>query len=63
MVKKGILALVGDSTNIFNKDYSLSEGELGRNLEKLISKYTENLIIVTTFASNIARLVSLVNAG
>ena len=61
--KKGILALVGDSTNIFHKDHSVSEGELGRNLEKLLCKYTDKFIIVTTFASNVARLLSLVNAA
>jgi ribonuclease J len=61
--KSNILALVGDSTNIFQKEHSGSEGELGRNLEKLLCRYPSNMIIVTTFASNIARLVSLVKAA
>ncbi|WP_236870142.1 ribonuclease J [Candidatus Bandiella numerosa] len=61
--KSGILALVGDSTNIFHKKHSDSEGELGRNLEKLLCDYPNNMIVVTTFASNIARLLSLVNAA
>ncbi|MSO13443.1 ribonuclease J [Rickettsiales endosymbiont of Trichoplax sp. H2] len=61
--KKGILALVGDSTNIFHKDHSVSEGELGRNLEKLLCTHTGKLIIITTFASNVARLLSMVNAA
>ena len=61
--KSGILALVGDSTNIFHKKHSGSEGELGRNLEKLLCDYPNNMIVVTTFASNIARLLSLVNAA
>ena len=59
----GILALVGDSTNVFQKEHSGSEGDLGRNLEKLLSQYPCNMIIVTTFASNVARLASLVKAA
>jgi ribonuclease J len=58
-----ILAMVGDSTNIFNKDHSGSEGDLGRNLNKLIVENSKNLIIVTTFASNVARLQSIAYAA
>ena len=54
---------MGDSTNIFHKDHSVSEGELGRNLEKLLCTHTGKLIIITTFASNVARLLSMVNAA
>lgn len=61
--ESGILALVGDSTNIFQKDHSRSEGELGRNLTKLLFNYSDSMIVVTTFASNVARLVSLVKAA
>lgn len=61
--KSNILALVGDSTNIFHKEHSGSEGDLGRNLEKLLCSYPKNMIIVTTFASNVARLLSLIKAA
>ena len=60
--QSGVLALIGDSTNIFLKEHSGSEGKLGKNLEKLLYQ-SNNLIIVTTFASNIARLVSLTQAA
>jgi len=60
---KGVLALVGDSTNIFHKKRFKSEGDLGRNLKVILGKYTNNLVLVTTFASNIARLVSLIKAA
>lgn len=56
--ENGILALIGDSTNIFNEDYSGSEGELKNSLYKLIKEAT-GTIVVTTFASNVARLDAL----
>ena len=55
-----ILAMVGDSTNIFDKKHSGSEGKLRGSLEDLITKHRKGLIIVTTFASNVARLQSIV---
>jgi ribonuclease J len=59
----GILAMVGDSTNIFQSEHSGSEGDVGRSLEKLINKYSGKLIVLTTFASNVARLHSMCEAA
>ncbi len=59
---KGILALIGDSTNVFNNDSSGSEGNLRKSLTDLISGCSK-LVVVTTFASNIARLESLIFAA
>ena len=56
---EGILAMVSDSTNIFNPGSSGSEGELKISLTKLITRHSKGLIVVTTFASNIARLKSI----
>lgn len=56
--KEGVLAMVGDSTNVFSAGVSGSEGELLKSLTKIISK-CENLVVVTTFASNVARIQSL----
>lgn len=55
---KNILALVCDSTNVFNDNASGSEGEVKRNLIK-VTKGLKNRILVTTFASNAARLQTL----
>lgn len=60
---EGVLAMVSDSTNIFNPGSSGSEGELRDSLTKLIQKYSKGMIIVTTFASNIARLHSISTAA
>lgn len=56
---EGILAMIGDSTNIFNHGTSGSEGELQDSLYKLISDYKHGMVVITTFASNIARLYAI----
>ena len=55
---KDILALVCDSTNVFNDKESGSEGDVKRNLID-VTKDLKNRILVTTFASNAARLQTL----
>lgn len=55
---KDILALVCDSTNVFNDKESGSEGDVKRNLIE-VTKDLKNRILVTTFASNAARLQTL----
>jgi ribonuclease J len=60
---EGVLAMVSDSTNIFNHGSSGSEGDLKESLTKLIKKHSSGLVVVTTFASNIARLKSVSEAA
>lgn len=60
---EGVLAMVSDSTNIFNSGSSGSEGELRESLTRLIKRQDKGMIIVTTFASNIARLHSISTAA
>ncbi|HEU4968086.1 ribonuclease J [Sphingomonas sp.] len=55
---KGILALVCDSTNVFNEDASGSEAAVREGLDAVISEATGR-VLVTTFASNAARLATL----
>lgn len=61
----GLLALVCDSTNIFVEDRSRSEGELRQSLADVIqtSCNKDGLIVITTFASNLARLCSIIQAA
>jgi ribonuclease J len=61
--KKGVLAMVSDSTNIFSEGHSGSEGALQNSLVELVGGIKEGLVIVTTFASNIARLYSIAKAA
>lgn len=60
--KEGILAMVCDSTNVFTPGTSGSEGQLRKSLTKQIKACT-NLVVVTTFASNITRLETVAKAA
>ena len=55
----GVLALVCDSTNVFNPEASGSEGEVRRGLLAEVEKHRGKRVLVTTFASNVARLQTL----
>ncbi|MEM8826417.1 MAG: ribonuclease J, partial [Pseudomonadota bacterium] len=55
---EGILALVGDSTNVFNKKASGSETGVRKALEKVV-KTQKGRVLVTTFASNAARVKTI----
>lgn len=56
---EGVLALVCDSTNVFNLQASGSEGEVYRGLLEEVGKHKGRRVLVTTFASNVARLQTL----
>ena len=56
---EGVLALVCDSTNVFNPEPSGSEGEVRRALLAEVAKHKGRRVLVTTFASNVARLQTL----
>jgi ribonuclease J len=56
---EGVLALVCDSTNVFNAASSGSEGEVYRGLLEEVHGHAGKRVLVTTFASNVARLQTL----
>nr|WP_218625092.1 ribonuclease J [Sphingomonas sp. dw_22] len=55
---QGILALVCDSTNVFNPEASGSEADVRTGLDEVIGA-AKGRVLVTTFASNAARLQTL----
>ncbi len=59
----GVLALVCDSTNVFNPEASGSEGDVYRGLLEEVAKHKNRRVLVTTFASNVARLQTLGNVA
>ncbi len=59
---EGILALVCDSTNAMSPGESGSEGSLRESLVKIISQCPK-MVVVTTFASNLARIDTLIHAA
>jgi ribonuclease J len=62
IAKDGIQALVCDSTNVFSQHPGRSESELPEEISKLISE-AKGLVAATTFASNVARVKTLAEAG
>ncbi len=56
--EEGVLAMVCDSTNVFNPSASGSEADVRRHLLELVGKETGR-VAITAFASNIARLETL----
>lgn len=55
---KGVLALVCDSTNVFRDQQYGAERDVRQNLIDLVKRYPKNRILITCFASNLARLES-----
>ena len=60
--EEGVLAMVGDSTNILDPGTSGSEAEVKDSLLELIGKL-DNRVVVTTFASNVARLQTAIKVA
>ena len=58
----GVLALACDSTNVFNSSPGRSEAVVGPEIRKLVGS-ASGMVVATTFASNIARLKTLAEAG
>jgi ribonuclease J len=55
---QGVLALVCDSTNVFNPEASGSEADVRKGLDEVVAGI-KGRVLVTTFASNAARLQTL----
>jgi ribonuclease J len=60
---RGVLALVCDSTNVFEPGVSGSEADVRKSLTELVKARPRGRIVVTTFASNVARLESVAKAA
>ncbi|WP_208347251.1 ribonuclease J [Pseudaestuariivita rosea] len=62
VAKPGVRALVCDSTNVFSGHAGRSESTVGPEIKKLVAGQ-KGMVIATTFASNIARVKTLAEAG
>lgn len=61
--KKGVLALLCDSTNAERPGYTMSESTVGKTFDSIFSDYSKQRIIVATFASNVDRVQQIVNSA
>lgn len=60
--KRGVLALLSDSTNAERPGYTPSESNVGHELEDIFRK-SEQRVVVATFASNVHRIQQIINAS
>jgi ribonuclease J len=59
---EGVLALVSDSTNILREGMSPSEADVATTMREIIGK-ASGRVVVTTFASNVARIRAVAEAA
>ena len=60
--KDGVKALICDSTNVFSPKPGRSEASVGPEITKLVQA-ASGMVVATTFASNVARVKTLAEAG
>lgn len=61
--KKGVLALLCDSTNAIRTGFTASERTVGRTFDAIFAEHKNNRIIVAAFASNVDRVQQIVNSA
>ena len=61
--KKGVLALMCDSTNAERPGFTASERTVGKTFDNLFSEHRSHRIIIATFASNVDRVQQIINSA
>lgn len=58
--KKGVLALMCDSTNAEREGFTKSERTVGHTFDMIFSEHTNQRLIIATFASNVDRVQQII---
>lgn len=61
--KKGVLALMADSTNVERPGFTPSEKTVGRTFDTLFAENKNSRLIIATFASNVDRVQQIINSA
>ena len=61
--KKGVLALMCDSTNAEREGFTSSERTIGKTFDTIFAEHANQRIIVATFASNVDRVQQVINSA
>lgn len=61
--KKGVLALMCDSTNALRAGFTMSERTVGAIFDKIFSDNKNSRLIIATFASNVDRVQQIINSA
>jgi ribonuclease J len=61
--KKGVLALMCDSTNVLRQGFTMSERTVGKTLDNIFNENRSSRVIIATFASNVDRVQQIINCA
>ncbi len=61
--KKGVLALLCESTNVLRPGFTPSERTVGKTFDNIFAENHNNRIIIATFASNVDRVQQIINSA
>ena len=61
--KKGVLALMCDSTNVLRQGFTMSERTVGKTFDHIFAENIRRRIIVATFASNVDRVQQIIDTA
>ena len=61
--EKGVIAMIGESTNVLRPGYTMSESKVGETFNRLFQNLQDNRIIIATFASNVHRVQQIINSA
>ncbi len=61
--KKGVLALMCESTNAERPGFTMSERTVGKTFDNIFSEHKNTRIIIATFASNVDRVQQIINSA
>ncbi len=61
--KKGVLALMCDSTNAERPGFTMTERSVGKTFDNIFSEHKNSRIIIATFASNVDRVQQIINSA
>ncbi len=61
--RKGVLALMCDSTNAERPGFTMSERTVGRTFDNIFADHKDTRIIIATFASNVDRVQQIINSA
>ncbi|MDO5424701.1 MAG: ribonuclease J [Eubacteriales bacterium] len=61
--KKGVLALMCDSTNAERPGFTMSERTVGRTFDNIFAEHRNTRLIIATFASNVDRVQQIINSA
>ena len=61
--KKGVLALMCDSTNAIRPGFTMSERTVGKTFDTIFNEHQDRRIIIATFASNVDRVQQIINSA